>query len=908
MDKFSNIGNQELGSIENLYQSFLEDPDSIEPSWRHFFEGFDFAQTHFPQKPGEELISEPIQKEFRVINLIHGYRQRGHLFTRTNPVRTRRQYTPTLALENFGLSEKDLDTPFHAAQQIGMPTSPLKEIIAHLEKTYCASVGVEYLYMRKPEIVKWLQERMEVSQNRETLTNDRKRHFFHHLSHAVGFENFIHRRFVGQKRFSIEGAETLIPALDSVIEWGAELGIQEFIIGMAHRGRLNVLSNVMQKPSQEIFNEFMGTEYEDGISLGDVKYHLGYENNITTDRGKEVALKLLPNPSHLEAVGPLTMGMARGYIDHKYQKNMDRVAPIVIHGDAAIAAQGVVYESVQMEQLDGYRCGGTVHLVINNQVGFTTNYLDARSSTYCTDVAKVIRSPVFHVNGDDVEAVIYTVKLAMEFRQRFHSDVFVDILSYRKYGHNEGDEPRFTQPKLYGLIAKHPNPRDIYAKKLIESGILLESNVASKIAEVEKILDQNLEACKELGCIKIKKFLLEEQHRFRLPLAQDSMDYVSTSLPSEKITILGEEITKVSEEGGFFKKILKLNNDRKKMMAQGVIDWAIAEQLAYASLLDEGYSVRISGQDSERGTFSHRHAAWVRENSHNKYFPLKQIGGKKVPFYIYNSHLSEYGVLGFEYGYALAKPDGLSIWEAQFGDFANVAQVMFDQYISSAGEKWGLKNGITLFLPHGYEGQGPEHSSARIERLLSLCASNNMRVLNLTSSANLFHALRNQVISDIRVPMIIYTPKSLLRDPLVYDPISLLSEGTFRKVIEEPVEDSEKIKRVVFCTGKIYTDLISKIKKEKYEQIALVRVEQLYPFPTLEIQTIKEKYPNAKTHLWVQDEPHNMGTWPSIALNHMDLMLQPVTRKESGSPATGLPKQHNMRLERIVNEVFKDIK
>lgn len=907
MDKFSNIGNQDLDLIENIYQDYIANPASVEDSWRHFFEGFELAHKNFSLLPKELGYNEPIQKEFHVINLIHGYRQRGHLFTRTNPVRTRRKYSPTLDIENFGLSSEDLETTFHAGNLIGLSSCSLKEIIEHLEHTYCESVGVEYLYMRHPEVVKWLQQRMEKSQNREPLTEEKKRHFFHHLSYAVGFENFIHRRFVGQKRFSIEGAETLIPALDSVIEWGAELGLEEFIIGMAHRGRLNVLCNIMQKPSQEIFNEFMGTEYEEGISLGDVKYHLGYENEILTDKQKKVKIRLLPNPSHLETVGPLTMGMARGYIDHKYDKDENKVAPIVIHGDAAIAAQGVVYESIQMSEIDSYRCGGTVHLVINNQVGFTTSYLEGRSSTYCTDIAKVTRSPVFHVNGDDVEAVIYTVKLAMEFRQKFHSDVFVDILSYRKYGHNEGDEPRFTQPKLYGIIAQHKNPRDLYAAKLVANNILDSQMVKYKIDEVEQILNKNLEESKKLGSIKIKGFLLEEQKHYELPQSKDDLYDRPTILSKDHILRLGEEITKVSEEGGFFKKILKLNDDRKRLLKEGVIDWAIAEQLAYASLLDEGYSVRITGQDSERGTFSHRHAAWVRDNSDKKYFPLKHIGGKKVPFYIYNSHLSEYGVLGFEYGYALAKPDGLTIWEAQFGDFANVAQVIFDQYISSAGEKWGLKNGITLFLPHGYEGQGPEHSSARIERVLSMSANLNMQVLNLTSAANLFHALRNQVLSNYRIPLIIFTPKSLLRHPAVNDSIERLYDKGFQSVIEEKA-DALKVKKVVFCTGKIYTDLKQEMEKQAHQDIALVRVEQLYPFPYQEIKTIQEKYPHHCVSYWVQDEPYNMGAWPYIALHHNELDLQPITRPASGSPATGLPKQHQMRLNEILTKVFKDLK
>ncbi|MFW6370009.1 MAG: thiamine pyrophosphate-dependent enzyme, partial [Bacteroidota bacterium] len=497
MDKFSSVGNQEQSTVDDLYQIYLEDPDSLDKSWQHFFAGFELARANYPVRQAMAMAGD-INKEFAILSLIHGYRQRGHLFTKTNPVRARRKYAPTLDIENFGLSKDDLDTTFQAGSDIGIGPAKLKDIIEHLEATYCSSIGVEYVYMRKPEVVQWLKERMESTQNSQELSPDKRKDIFYHLKVAVGFENFIHKKFVGQKRFSLEGAESLIPSLDAIIERGAELGIEEFVIGMAHRGRLNVLANILEKPYEKIFKEFYGKEYEEDIWHGDVKYHLGYESEVMTDFGKKVKLKLMPNPSHLEAVGPIVQGMVRSRINSVYESDYNKAAGIIIHGDAAIAAQGVVYESIQMSQLEGYRTGGTIHLIINNQVGFTTSYLDARSSTYCTDVAKVTRSPVFHVNGDDVEALVYTIQLAMEFRQKFDTDVFIDILCYRKYGHNEGDEPRFTQPVLYKAIAKHPNPRDIYAEKLEKMGIMSREEMRKMIKDFDGFLEEKFEESEKI--------------------------------------------------------------------------------------------------------------------------------------------------------------------------------------------------------------------------------------------------------------------------------------------------------------------------------------------------------------------------------------------------------------------------
>ncbi len=700
MDKFSLVGNQEISAVEDMYKNYLEDPGSIEQSWRNFFEGFELARKSYQDTVVSAADENRIQKEFKILNLINGYRLRGHLFTRTNPVRKRRTYSPTLDYQNFGLEETDLNTVFHAGKEIGIGNVTLKEIISHLEATYCESVGAEFLYMRQPELVDWLRIRMERSKNSEFFTPEQQRHIFYHLNIAVSFESFIHRKFVGAKRFSLEGTEALIPALDALIIHGASLGIEEFVVGMAHRGRLNVLANILEKPYKNIFKEFYATEYEAGISLGDVKYHLGFENIVTTDNGEKVKLSLIPNPSHLETVGALAEGMVRARIDHHYNEDFRKIVPIIIHGDAAIAGQGIVYEVVQMALLPGYKTGGTLHIVVNNQVGFTTDYLEARSSTYCTDVAKVTRAPVFHVNGDDVEALIFTVKLALEFRQHFQSDVFIDILSYRKYGHNEGDEPRFTQPLLYKIIARHPNPRDIYAGKLIESGVMTQADVDREIVLFDAELEENYEASKEIDKLNIKNFLVNEYKAFRFPDPKELYE-VPTAISEIKLFDLAQKLNHLPNDKKFFSKIVKLMEDRNQMIAANKIDWALGELLAYASLLDEGIPVRLSGQDAQRGTFSHRHSALVLEDTGEKYFPLQHISPGQASFAVHNSPLNEYGVMGFEYGYSMAYPQGLTIWEGQFGDFANVAQVIYDQYICSAGEKWGIMNGLVLYLPHG---------------------------------------------------------------------------------------------------------------------------------------------------------------------------------------------------------------
>jgi 2-oxoglutarate dehydrogenase E1 component len=903
MDSFDFLNNISAEGLDKLHEQFVENPKSIDPQWVYFFKGFELAQKHFPAQQNSD--EGTTSKEFNVINLIHAYRQRGHLFTKTNPVRERRKYYPPLTTDQFGLSEQDLDSEFSAGENLGIGKTNLKNIINHLEKTYCQSVGVEYLYIRKPEEVEWLRQKMESSQNTPSFSKDDKKRIFHHLVAAVGFEKFIHKRFTGQKRFSLEGAEALIPALNSVIEHGANLGIEEFIIGMPHRGRLNILANILKKPYELIFREFTGKSFIDSISLGDVKYHLGYGNTITTDNGQEIRLNLAPNPSHLETVGPVIQGIAHAKIKHKYKENADKLAPIIIHGDAAIAGQGVVYEVIQMSELPGYQTGGTIHLVINNQVGFTTNYLEARSSTYCTDVAKVTRSPVFHINGDDVEALIYTIKLAVEYRQKFHKDVFIDILSYRKYGHNEGDEPRYTQPLLYKAIARHPNPRDIYSNKLIQESVFNENELAKAEEEFDELLDKKLDIANRDSKVAIKQFLIEDWHPYRHAEAVDFQKSIDTSIPTEKLLYLANKFNTLPKDKTFFNKIIKLHTDRKKMIENDHIDWALGELLAYASLVDEKIPVRLSGQDSQRGTFSHRHVALTLEATPEKYIPLKNLNAQQASFDAFNSPLNEYGVLGFEYGYALAVPHGLNIWEAQFGDFHNVAQAIIDQYISSAEEKWGIQNGLVLMLPHGYEGQGPEHSSARIERFLTLSANNNMQILNCTTPANLFHALRQQVKRKIRTPMVIFTPKSLLRHPKAVSLKSDFTNQKFQRVIDDNNVEIDKVTRVVFCSGKIYYDLLNEKNALNVKDIALVRLEQIYPLPSTEILSIIKKYKQALKILWVQEEPMNMGAWYFIKNELPMIPFEGVYRFPSGSPAVGLHELHQREQEEIIGKVFK---
>lgn len=902
MDKFSYLGNADVNAIEAMYQQYLQNPDSVDESWHNFFKGFDFAKANY-QEGGSNEIPENVRKEFAVISLINGYRTRGHLFTKTNPVRERRKYSPTLDIENFGLSQADLETVFQAGIQIGIGPAKLKDIIAHLQQTYCQSIGAEYMYIRNPEIIEWLQKKMESTKNTPNYSIEEKKVILNKLNQAVVFENFLHTKFVGQKRFSLEGIETLIPALDAVCEKGADLGVEDFVIGMAHRGRLNVLANILNKTYKDIFAEFEGHQTEDGNTNGDVKYHLGYSSDLLSNKGKKVHLSLTPNPSHLEAVAPVVEGITRAKIDRIHKGDLSKACPIIIHGDAAIAGQGIVYETIQMSLLDAYKTGGTVHIVTNNQVGFTTNYLDARSSTYCTDVAKVVLSPVFHVNADDVEAVVFACELAMEFRQQFKRDIFIDLLGYRKYGHNEGDEPRFTQPNLYKIIEKHPNPREIYAKKLAEQGAI-EAGLAKEMDKnFRDLLNQMLSEAKQVEKAKVTSFLEGYWSGLKMATDKDFEKSPDTAVDKKLFVELAKKSVTLPEGKKFFNKTKKLFADRAAMIENNNYDWAMGELMAYATLMHEGYMVRISGQDVERGTFSHRHAVVKIEDSEEEYVPLNNLGTKEK-LEIYNSHLSEYGVLGFEYGYALASPNALIIWEAQFGDFFNGAQIIVDQFITAAEYKWRRMNGLVMFLPHGYEGQGPEHSSARIERFLQQCAENNIQIVNCTTPANFFHVLRRQLHRPFRKPLIVFTPKSLLRHPKCVSTIEDFCKGGFKEVIDDASANVKEVKKLVFCTGKIYYDLLAQKELANASDIAIIRLEQLYPLPLNQINELVKKYSNAKTYIWAQEEPENMGAWTFILSRMRHIPFEFVGRPESASPATGYYKIHNQQQQEILNKVF----
>ena len=913
MEKYSFLNAAHTSYFAEMYDRYLQNPDEIEPSWKAFFQGFDFGVENSNGLNGEKTIQEEVpehlQKEFKVIQLIDSYRKRGHLFTKTNPVRERRKYSPTLALENFGLTKDDLHIVFNAGDIIGIGPSTLSKIVGVLEQIYCDSIGVEYMYIRNPERVDWMQRKLRENQNHGNFSKDKKRHILKKLNQAVTFENFLHTKYVGQKRFSLEGGEALIPALDEMVELAAENGVKEFVMGMAHRGRLNTLINIFGKSARDVFSEFEGKDYSDEMIFdGDVKYHLGWTVNRKTRSGNSINMNLAPNPSHLETVGAIVQGITRAKIDNNYQGDSSKALPIIVHGDAAIAGQGLPYEIVQMARLDGYTNGGTIHIVVNNQIGFTTNYLDARSSTYCTDVAKVTLCPVFHVNSDDVEAVVHASKIALEYRTRFKRDVFIDLLGYRKYGHNEGDEPRFTQPNLYKLIAKHKNPSQIYSQKLLDEKIIDEEYFSKLKTDYKDKLDYDYENAKKVEKTTINLFLESDWINFKKAKSEDLKLDIVTKVKMKDIEEVANSITTLPAEKKILRKTVKLINERKKMFSDGIaIDWGLAEMLAYGTLLFEGYNVRISGQDVQRGTFSHRHAIIKSDDSEEEIVLLNNVPKKNnTTFSIYNSPLSEYAVLGFDYGYAMASPNTLTIWEAQFGDFSNGAQIIIDQYISAAEDKWKLPNGIVLFLPHGYEGQGAEHSSARMERFLQLCGDDNMILANCTSPSNFFHLLRRQIKSSYRKPLVVFTPKSLLRHPMVTSNLKDFTEGKFKRVISENLKDVNKIKTLIFCTGKFYFDILTERNKIKRYDTAIIRVEQIFPLPTDELNLEIKKYKNVKDLVWAQEEPKNMGAWSYLLLHYDKAKLFRVaSRPFSDSPASGSTARFNKRHRKVLSEIFK---
>jgi 2-oxoglutarate dehydrogenase E1 component len=910
MDKFSFLNSAHTVYFAELYDQYLQSPDAVEPSWRAFFQGFDFGMEHgeWPAEVGEVEVPESVKKEFQVVKLIEGYRTRGHLFTKTNPVRNRRTYSPNLEVENFGLSQDDLSTVFNAGSIVGIGPSTLSTIIDHLQRTYCDSIGVEYMYVRNVEKKDWIKERLHQNENHPNFSPEQKKDILNKLNQAVSFENFLHTKYVGQKRFSLEGGESLIPALDALVLAADAKGVEEFIMGMAHRGRLNTLTNIFGKSPKDIFSEFDGKDYDEVVFDGDVKYHMGWTAKIDpNNNGKKININLAPNPSHLETVGAVVEGITRAKLDNKFNGDTSKVLPIIVHGDAAIAGQGIAYEIVQMARLKGYSTGGTIHIVVNNQIGFTTNYLDARSSTYCTDVGKVTLSPVMHVNADDVEAVVHSVLFALDFRMHFNADVFIDLLGYRKYGHNEGDEPRFTQPKLYKVIAAHKNPREIYAEKLIAQGIIDHNYVKKQEEDYKSKLEQNLQVSRTEETTVITPFMEDEWLGYERVDEKGMDPELTTAVDMEVLTAVAKTITNVPPDKKFLRKIERLIADRHKMFFEtDKLDWAMGELLAYGTLLKEGYNVRLSGQDVERGTFSHRHAVLKAESSEEEVILLNLIAPENQgKLNVYNSFLSEYGVLGFDYGYAMASPNCLTIWEAQFGDFSNGAQIMIDQYISAAEDKWKTQNGIVMLLPHGYEGQGAEHSSARMERYLQLCAKDNMFVANCTTPANFFHLLRRQMKGNFRKPLIVFTPKSLLRHPKAVSKVESFTEGAFQKLIVDDQIAVEQTKTLVFCSGKFYYDLIDARAEKKRTDVAIIRLEQLFPLPHEEIQAQFRRYPNVEDVVWAQEEPRNMGAWSYLLLHLPEAQLmRPATRRYYGSPAAGSAVRFKNRHQQVIDYVF----
>ena len=913
MKDFSYVFNAHPSYIESIYEKYQQDPTSVEDGWRSFFEGFEFAgKNGHSTTNGQAAMSQELSKEFGVRSIIHGFRSRGHLLSTTNPIRQRRDRKPHLDLTDFGLGENDLDKVFAAGSVIGLENATLQQIIERLKFLYCGNIGFEFSHIANRKKRRWLRDKIESRKGLDFGHSiDKKRRILEKLNGAVIFEKFLHTKYIGQKRFSLEGGETTIAALDAIINKAADLEVEEMVFGMAHRGRLNVLANIMGKTYEQIFNEFEGTAVPDlSYGDGDVKYHLGFSSQVKTTGGQTVHLKLAPNPSHLESVDPVVEGFARAKADILYESNYDRILPILIHGDAAVAGQGVVYETVQMSQLEGYYTGGTIHFVINNQIGFTTDFDDARSSTYCTGAASLVQAPVFHVNGDDPDAVIFAAELATEYRQLFNNDVFIDMVCYRKHGHNEGDDPKFTQPEMYQFISKHPDPREVYSKKLVANDAV-EKELAEKL---EKQFWDTLQARLDLVKESPLPYSYQEPELAwkALKKTADPLDFeVSppTGIPQKQIDHILAHIMKKPEGFDLLRKVDRLLKGKQKLLDEGKLDWALAELMAYGSILMDGKDVRMSGQDVRRGTFSHRHAVFYDEKTFEEYNRLSGLSDSQGLFRIYNSLLSEFAVLGFEYGYSLATPNSLVIWEAQFGDFYNGAQTIVDQYISAAESKWQRMSGLVMLLPHGYEGQGPEHSSARLERFLQMCAEYNMTVANITTPANFFHAMRRQLARPFRKPLIIMSPKSLLRHPLCISDIEAFTdskENSFYEYYDDPEVDNKqlkKIKKALFCTGKIYYDLLERKQANQRDDVAIIRLEQLYPFPQKQLDALLDKYSKVPNY-WVQEEPANMGAWQYILSQFPKVGFELISRKASASPATGYKKVHDAQQQEIIDKAF----
>jgi 2-oxoglutarate dehydrogenase E1 component len=911
------------GIVAEIRHRYEVDPGSVHESWAELFDP-DREREEEASAPAEAAGAAPslaspqvAEKYARVLRMIHAYRARGHRIADTDPLGSRVEYFPELDPAHYGLGQEDGSVAFFAGDLPGGPIQTLDQILERLRATYCRKVGVEFTHIQAPGPRQWLMRRMEECQNASPLAPAEKLRVFEKLCAAELFERFLHTKFVGQKRFSLEGAEALIPLLDTLVEDAPAHQVRELVIGMAHRGRLNVLSNIVGKSLASMFSEFEDIEEAEApFGSGDVKYHKGYSTDRSTRSGSRVHLSLTANPSHLEAVDPVVEGRARAKQVRGGDAKGKHLMPVLIHGDAAFAGQGMVAETLNLSHLSGYSTGGTLHVVVNNQIGFTTTPQEARSTLYCTDVAKMIQVPIFHVNGDDPEAVVHCVRLAFAYRQRFGEDVVIDLVCYRRHGHNEGDEPSFTQPLLYEKIRARQGLRALYTDELVRGGVLVPADVARIEADQNKQLSQALEL------IKTAPPSAEDEYEMRGPWLGFSRKRPETppetAVSAERLAQIAEAISSVPAGFNVHKKLAPLLDRRRKVVADGgPIDWALAEALAFGSLVSEGTPVRLSGQDSSRGTFSQRHAVVVDQTTGVEYAPLDHVAGTQARFEVYDSHLSEAAVLGFEYGYSVADPSTLTLWEAQFGDFANGAQVIIDQFIASAHAKWGRMSGLVMLLPHGYEGQGPEHSSARIERYLQLCAEDNIQVVNCTTPAQYFHVLRRQVRSNYRAPLVIFTPKSLLRAPRAASSVGELARGAFAPVLDDAaVRDPGSVRRVLVCSGKVYYDLLH--RREERDglgegvargDVAIVRIEELYPWPDAELASALGRYANAEHVGFVQEEPANMGPWTFVR-ERLQAHLPPrarlayAGRPASASTAVGSPRVHRQELEALLAAAF----
>ena len=926
--------------IDEVYANYLQDPNSIDSSWKYFFDGLYLGEATTLAREAdvvaEALISGAISgtsagttsevnfsEELKVFQLIQAYRNHGHLLANTNPLYPAQTQVTQLELSRFGLSDANLNTTFASAKFIGLEATSLQNIISQLKKIYCGTMGIELLQIQNPVERAWMEKRVEDLKGDYRVSIDDKKFILRRLTESESLERFIHTRYVAQKRFSIEGGEGLIPALDCVIESATQLGAEEVVLGMAHRGRLNVMVNVFGKKHEYVF-----TEFDDNYRLatdhgeGDVKYHKGYSFDTNTRQGKKVHLSLGFNPSHLEFIDPVIMGMAKAKQHQRNDTKMEKVLTVSVHGDAAFAGQGVVYETLQASQLEGYKVGGTIHIVSNNQVGFTTDPLDARSTPYCTDLARMLDAPIFHVNGDDPEALWNAVKMCVEYRYQFKKDVVIDLICYRKYGHNEGDEPSFTQPSLYKVIATHTSPREVYGQRLAQEGIV--SDEESK-AYMQSLMDAMTKELEKVRAEKPEPFYSEYKghywSKYHHAHEADLFKAVNTTVSANELIQISQKINRFPTVK-IHPKLERLFEGRIQAIEQGKgIDWGNAEVLAYATLVNEGSNVRMSGQDIRRGTFTHRHAAVVDYNTNQPFVSMNELNDR-AKLYIYNSFLSETAVMGFEFGWSVTDPDSLTVWEAQFGDFANGAQIIIDQFLSTSESKWHRACGLTLLLPHGFEGQGPEHSSARLERFLQLCGKDNMTVAYPTTPAQIFHLLRRQVKRDFRKPLIVMTPKSLLRHPKAVSEITDFTNASFQEVLDDPnfasdPKTASSVSRLMICSGKIYYDLLEERENRKLTNVALIRLEQLYPWPEHLLAKIIEKYSNTKEIFYVQEEPRNMGAWmhfqgmwsgalANFGARFPKLGLTYVGREICASPAVGSKKLHDKEQKEIILRAFAD--